>query len=77
MKRTYSTTRNADGSVTVESHGPLARLWLATRLVWAVVFIAATIALAVQGQWGTGGFALIVGAMLLPSAKKWRRTGAL
>lgn len=76
MKRTYRTTQNADGSVTVESHGPLARLWLATRLVWAIVFIAAAIALAVEGQWGTGGFAFIVGAILLPSAKKWRKIGA-
>jgi hypothetical protein len=37
------------------------------------VFIGTAIAAMVQGQWSTGGFALIVGALLMPNYAKMRK----
>jgi hypothetical protein len=73
MIRTYRTAQNAGGSVTVESHGPMSRAWRVGRVAWALIFFFAAVICWAQGQWSAGGFALLVGAIVLPNYAKRRR----
>ncbi|HUY05829.1 MAG TPA: hypothetical protein VMU99_01025 [Acidimicrobiales bacterium] len=77
--RRYVITPKSDGSVTVWSRGPIVALGSWLRLPLAIVFIGAAIAAMLQGQWSTGGFVLLIGALLLPNyakAKKRAQTAA-
>lgn len=74
--RRYKATRNADGSVTVVSHGPFVALGTLLRLPVALVFIGTAIVAMVQGQWSTGGVALLIGAVILPNYAKRRKIAA-
>ena len=71
--RRYVVTPKSHGSVTIWSHGPIVALGSWLRLPLALVFIGTAIAAMVQGQWSTGGLALIVGALLLPNYAKARK----
>lgn len=66
MKRTYKSTENPDGSVTVESTGPISRAWRVIRVLIALPFLVAVIAFLVHGQIGEAVVSLIIGALILP-----------
>ena len=71
--RRYVITPKTDGSVTVWGYGPIVALGSWLRLPLALGFIGTAIAAMVQGQRSSGGFALIVGALLLPNYAKARK----
>lgn len=72
--RRYYPTQMPDGSVRVVSTGPFVALGNWLRLPVALAFIGTAIAAAVQGDWSTGGFALLVGALMMPNyAKRAKR----
>lgn len=72
--RRYYPTQMPDGSVRVVSTGPLIALGNWLRLPVALAFIGIAIAATVEGDWSTGGFALLIGALILPNyAKRAKR----
>jgi hypothetical protein len=71
--RRYHATHMPDGSVRVVSTGPFVALGHWLRLPVALVFIATSIAAMVQGDWSTAGFALLVGALILPNYAKLKQ----
>ena len=70
LRVTYRTTQNPDGTVTVESYGPLSRLWRAVRIAWALVLLLATVILLAHAQWSTAAVSLLAGAIILPRVRK-------
>lgn len=69
MKRTYKTTDNPDGSVTVESTGPGSRLWRGIRFMAALPFLVAAPVSLFQGHFSTAAVALLVGAIIFPRTR--------
>ncbi len=72
--RRYYPTQMPDGSVRVISTGPIVALGNWLRLPVALLFIGTSIAAMVQGEWSTAGFALLIGALILPNYAKTART---
>jgi hypothetical protein len=68
--RRYYPTQMPDGSVRVISTGPFVALGNWLRLPVALVFIGASIAAMVQGEWSVAGFSLLIGALILPNYAK-------
>lgn len=72
--RRFYPAQMPNGSVRVISTGPLIALGNWLRLPVALVFIGAFIVAIVQGDWSAGGFALFIGALILPNyAKRAKR----
>ena len=70
LRVTYRTTQNPDGTVTVESYGPLSRIWRAVRIAWAVVLLLVSIVLLAHAEWPGAGFAFLASAIVLPSVRR-------